>query len=225
MFSRGIWWITLLLVRGLHSSNLLFSFCNPLGQKSVVLGLVLFLGLEMALLEREQMTATLETFWRNQPLDLGAMGNRSGKGGGQPRNEHVRLEIRPGILLLRALNLSSHNILPDVILLRQVEELSDLGRPLGTKALGEGDVGQPGNIIITLFDDDNGQNGNIGADDASTDGFALALTIPSSTVTGMAVGKEKTDTVWDKYTLLHWETLFVVTTSDTENVALPFVTD
>jgi hypothetical protein len=41
----------------------------------------------------------------------------------------------------------------------------------------------------------------------------------------MAVGKEEADAVWDKDTLLHRETLFVVTTSNTEDVALPFVAD
>jgi len=196
-----------LLVRGFDSSNLLFSFRHPLGQKSVVLGLVLFLGLEMTLLERKQMTATLETFRGNQPLDLGG------------------LEIRPGVFLLCTLNLSSHNILPDIVLLRQVEELSDLCRSLRTEALGEGNVGQSGNIVVALFDDDKGQDGNIGADDTSADGFSLTLTSPSSTVAGMAIRKEEADTEWDKYTLLHWETLFVVTAGDTEDVAFPLVTD
>lgn len=43
----------LLFVRGFDSSNLLFSFRKPLGQKSVKLGLLLFLDLETALLERK----------------------------------------------------------------------------------------------------------------------------------------------------------------------------
>ena len=64
--------IASLFVRGFDSSNLLFSFCDPLCQKGVVLGLLLFLSLETALLKGEQMTATLETLRRNQTLDLGA---------------------------------------------------------------------------------------------------------------------------------------------------------
>lgn len=66
----------LLFVRGFDSSDLLFSFRKPLGQERVVLGLLLFLGLETALLERMQMTTTLEALWCHQPLDLGA---REGK--------------------------------------------------------------------------------------------------------------------------------------------------
>ena len=39
----------------------------------------------------------------------------------------------------------------------------------------------------------------------------------------MAVGEEEADTVGDKDTLLHGETLLVVATSDAENVALPLI--
>ena len=64
-----------LFVRGFDSSNLLFSFCDPLGQKGVVLGFLLLLSLEMAFLERKQMAPTLETLWRNQSLNLGTVGH------------------------------------------------------------------------------------------------------------------------------------------------------
>ena len=64
--------MALLFVGSFDSSNLLFSLCNSLGQKGIILGLLLLLGLETALLERKQMTATLETFWRDQSLNLGA---------------------------------------------------------------------------------------------------------------------------------------------------------
>jgi hypothetical protein len=48
-------------------------------------------------------------------------------------------------------------------------------------------------------------------------------------VTGMAVGvavvKEEADTVGEENTLLHWETLFVVTAGDAEDVPFPFVAE
>ena len=106
-----------LFVRGFDGSNLLFSFRHPLGQKGVVLGLLLLLSLEMAFLERKQMTSTLETLRRNQSLNLGTAGHELAKESSQVQDGYIRLGVRPGILLLRALNLSSHNILPDVILL------------------------------------------------------------------------------------------------------------
>lgn len=44
---------------------------------------------------------------------------------------------------------SPHNILPNIILLGQVEELTDLAGPLGTKAARDSAVGQPGNVLLT----------------------------------------------------------------------------
>lgn len=41
----------------------------------------------------------------------------------------------------------------------------------------------------------------------------------------MTVGKEKTDTVGEKDTLLHGETLLVVTAGDTEDVTFEFITE
>jgi len=59
----------LLFVRGFGGSDLLFSIRQSLGQKGVILGLLFLLGLEMALLERKQMAATLEALWSHQSLD------------------------------------------------------------------------------------------------------------------------------------------------------------
>ena len=58
-------------MRGFDSSNLLFSFCDLLGQKGIVLSLLLLLGMETALLESTQMTTALEALWCNQSLDFG----------------------------------------------------------------------------------------------------------------------------------------------------------
>ncbi len=44
---------------------------------------------------------------------------------------------------------SPHNVLPNVILLGQVEELADLAGSLGTKTARDGAVGQPGNVVLT----------------------------------------------------------------------------
>jgi hypothetical protein len=41
----------------------------------------------------------------------------------------------------------------------------------------------------------------------------------------VTVGEKKADTGWVHDTLLHWETLLVVATSDTEDVALELVAD
>lgn len=44
---------------------------------------------------------------------------------------------------------SPHDILPNIILLSQVEELADLAGPLGTKTARDSAVGQPGNVLLT----------------------------------------------------------------------------
>ena len=41
----------------------------------------------------------------------------------------------------------------------------------------------------------------------------------------MSVGEEESNSVREKDTLLHGETLLVVSTGDSENVSLPLVTD
>lgn len=44
---------------------------------------------------------------------------------------------------------SPHDILPNIILLSQVEELADLAGPLGTKTTRDSAGGQPGNVLLT----------------------------------------------------------------------------
>jgi hypothetical protein len=138
---------------------------------------------------------------------------------------HVRLGVRLRVLLLLADDLSSHNVFPDIILLGQVEESPDLGGTLGAETLGQDNIGKAGDLTLALLDDDEGEDSDIGADDAATDGLAAALTSAANPVAGVAIGKEELDTVWQKDTLLHRETLLVVSTSDAENVALPFVAE
>ena len=101
----------------------------------------------------------------------------------------------------------------------KVEEPADLDSPLGTETLGQNDIGKPGNISISLLDDDEGEDRNIGADDASIDRLALALTGAADAVARVALGEEEMDKVGDEVTLLHWETSHAAATRDT---TLPF---
>lgn len=106
-----------------------------------------------------------------------------------------RFGVGLGGLLFRALDLSSDNILSHIVLLAQVEELSDLGCTLGTKSLWKDVVGQTGDLTLALLDNDEREDGDVGADDASADGLALAFTSAANAVTRVAIGKEQTDTV------------------------------
>lgn len=86
-------------------------------------------------------------------------------------------------------------------------------------------VGKTSNIVLTLLDDNQGQNSEIWADNASTDGLSLALTSAARSVARVAGGEEEADTGWVHNTLLHWETLLVVSTGDLEDVSLPLISN
>jgi len=168
------------------------------------------------------VTAALEADGGNETLNLGT--RAIVREIAQENIINSRLGVGFSIGLLLALDLTPDNELPDIVLLGQVEELADLGGTLGAETLGEDDIGQSGDILLALLDDDEGKNGDIGADDAATDGLAPALTSTANSVARVAVGEEEADTVRNEDTLLHGEALLVVSTSDTENVALPLVT-
>lgn len=110
-----------------------------------------------------------------------------------------------------------------IVILAEAEEAADLGGTLGAEALGVNSVGETGDLLLTLLDDSDSEDGEIGTDDAAADGLALALTSAAGAVAGVAVGEEEADTGRGDNTLLHWETLLVVATSDAEDVALPLI--
>ena len=137
--------------------------------------------------------------------------------------KHSRLGVWLRVLLLLALDLPPDDVLANIVLLGEVEELADLRRPLGTETLGKNVVGKTGDVVLALLDDHQGEDSDVRADDATTDGLALALARAAGSVAGVAVREEETDTVRKENTLLHGETLLVVSTADTEDVALPLV--
>lgn len=166
-----------------------------------------FLGtLRVTTLECESMTLVLETLWGDQTLDLWCLG--------------VDL-----LALTLWLNLTTDNEFTDIILLGEPKELSNLGGTLGTQSLWVDNVGDTWNVALSLLNNAQGENGQIHSDDASTDGFTLALTSSAWAVARVTLGKEKADTGWVHNTLLHWETLLVVTTGNLEDVSLELVSD
>lgn len=110
-----------------------------------------------------------------------------------------------------------------IVILAEGEEAADLGGALGSETLGVDDVGQAGDVGITLLDDSEGEDGQVHADDAATDGLPLALTSAAGAVAGVTLGEQESDTGRVHDTLLHGETLFVVSTGDAEDVALELI--
>lgn len=179
---------------------------NALGKDlRVLVGLVLDL-LGLTALERKAVALVLEALGGDQALDAGSLG--------------------VGLLALSlGLNLAADDVLADIVILGEAEETANLGGALGAEALGVDDVGEAGNVVVALLDDGEGKDREVLADDAATDGLALALTGAAGAVARVAVGEEQAGTSREHDTLLHGETLLVVATGDAEDVALELVTD
>jgi len=130
-------------------------------------------------------------------------------------------------LLFRVLRLNfpTDDILSDIVFFGQVKHLADLRCPLRSKALGHSLVSDSGNILLALLDDDERQDRKVGIDDASTNGFALALTSTTRTVASVSFGEKETDTVGYEDTLLHRETLLVVTACNAEDLSFEFISN
>ena len=100
-----------------------------LGQKtSIFVGQFLLLFGTLSL-ESVLPALALDEGWSDQTLDSRSLGL--------------------GLLALLGGQWSSHNILADIVLLRQVEELSDFVGSLGTETSGNGDIGQTFDFLFT----------------------------------------------------------------------------
>lgn len=86
-------------------------------------------------------------------------------------------------------------------------------------------VGEAGDVVVTLLDDAESEDREVHADDASADRLPLALTSATGAVAGVASGEEKADTGRVHNTLLHREALLVVAAGDPEDVALELIAD
>ena len=127
--------------------------------------------------------------------------------------------------LLRLAGISADNELSHVVLLRQVEQLSDLVGSLGTQSARLDLVGQTGDVLGSLLDDDQVHNRQIGANDATTNGLSLAGTLSSGSEALHVLVEEKSDTGVGQNTLHHGEALLIVTTTNADDVSSPFLSE
>jgi len=179
---------------------------NTLGQNlRVLVGSVLGL-LGLAALERDSVALVLETLRSDETLDTRSLG------------------VWLGTLLL-GLDLTTNDELADIVFLAETEEAADLGRALGTQALGVYGIREARNVVVALLDNGQSKDGQVHGNNASTNRLSLALTRAAWAVAAVAVGEEKSDTGWVHDTLLHRKTLLVVAASDLEDVALELVAD
>jgi len=121
-------------------------------------------------------------------------------------------------------DLSSDDESSDIIILGQSEKFSDSGGSLGSESLGELGISETSNGLFTDLDDSEGNDGKIRTDDATSDGLSLSFTSSSGSVALVASLHEESDSTLDKDTLLHGETILIVTSGNFEDVSLEFVT-
>lgn len=118
-------------------------------------------SLSTAALEGDPVTLALETLRGDQTLDLRSL----------------------GVLLLALLgDGAADDELADVVLLVKVEESADLGGTLGTESLGDDNVGQAGKLVLTLLDDAEGEDREVGTSDGCNVRYQLSGRLPYSTV-------------------------------------------
>jgi len=121
-------------------------------------------------------------------------------------------------------DLSSDDESSDIIILGQSEKFSDSGGSLGSESLGELGISEASNLLFTNLDDSKGKSGKIRSDDASSNGLSLSFTSSSGSVALVASLHEESDSSLDKDTLLHGETVLIITAGNFEDVSLEFVT-
>ena len=73
-----------------------------------------------------------------------------------------------------------------IIFLAEAEEATDLGGPLGSKALGVDGIGEAGDVALALLDDAESEDRQVHADNAAADGLPLALTSAAGAVARVA---------------------------------------
>ncbi|MCM8651532.1 hypothetical protein MZO44_15720, partial [Lactiplantibacillus sp. E932] len=114
---------------------------------------------------------------------------------------------------------SPDHILPDIILFGQVEELTDPASSFGSQAARDSAISQPRNVLLTLPDNDQVENAEVGINDAAADRLAFTLTSTARAVTGVTLAEEETHTSLGQHTLLHGEALFVIASTDADNIS------
>lgn len=175
---------------------------NSLGQKLSVLGSSVLLGLSVAGLEGLEVSLALQSLGSDETLDLRSL----------------------GVGLVALGDLTSDDKLADIVLLGKTKELSDVVGTLGSQTLGHSGVSQTLNLVVSLLENHQGQHSEVRSHNASTDRLSLALTSATGTVARVAVGQEQTNTGGVQNSLLHGESLLVVTSGNLEDVSLELIT-
>ena len=75
-------------------------------------------------------------------------------------------------------------------------------------------------ILFSLLDDDQVEHTQVAVYDAPTDRSPSPISLATRSEAGVTLLEEQLDTAVGEDTLLHWKTLFIIATRDTDNIAL-----
>lgn len=118
---------------------------------------------------------------------------------------------------------TANDELADVVFLAQVEELADARGTLGTEALGDGLVGDIGDLLLSLLYNDDVDYGHLRGDDASADRLAAAISLAAVDVVAGSSVEQQTNSVRRQYSLLHRKSLLVESSSYAEHISLVLI--
>jgi len=128
-------------------------------------------------------------------------------------------------VLFGGLELTSDDKVSYIVLLVQVEELTDLVGSLGSKSSVDDGVGEASNLVVALSHNNGRDDAHVVVQDATSNGLSLSLATSATGVTAHAVLEQESNTSADEHTLLHAEALLVLATGDAEHVALELVAE
>jgi len=192
--------ISLLLGLSLTSGLLLL---DVLRHELLVLGSGLLAGLEaLELLSLDELLAA-ETLLSDETLDLGGL----------------------VVSLVTTLDLATHDVLGHIVLLWvETEDGGNLVLSLLEEAVGHLLVGAALDLLLTLLGDLEGDHVKVGSGEASTDGPSCSVTSSSRSEESSLLFEEDASSAVFHDTLLHCESLSVISTSDLEHVAFVVIT-
>ena len=127
--------------------------------------------------------------------------------------------------LVGTLDFTADNILADIILLFvKSEDLNDVVAALHAESVGALNVGDTLEVLVALLDNFKEESTDIWANDAASAGLAGTLSNTGWFVTSATFLVEDAGSTVDEDTLLHLETLLIVTSANSEDVALELFT-
>lgn len=125
------------------------------------------------------------------------------------------------VSLVTLLDFTVDDIFADVVqFFVESESLDDSVSSLESESVGTLNIVASSNVLVSLLDNTEGNDGKIGSSDASTDGLSLTVTGSSGSESSSLLSEENASSSGNEDTLLHGESLFVISSSDSEDVAL-----